>query len=124
LIILLFCSILLWSDIRDIMEGVKEFHHSISCHNAQSPDPKAHYSLLNLLCQSSMEQIMCTDKYRRLIKIESWMMEYVDDGGDSSSDVSDMHYAKGVMTIIYITVFLIGTPGNLWIICKLIQASL
>lgn len=52
------------------------------------------------------------------------MVEYVDDGGDSSMDVYDMHYAKGVMTIVYITVFLIGTPGNLWIIYKLIQARL
>ncbi|EYC10250.1 hypothetical protein Y032_0056g2638 [Ancylostoma ceylanicum] len=50
------------------------------------------------------------------------MVEYVDDGGDGSMDVYDMHYAKGVMTIVYITVFLIGTPGNLWIIYKLIQA--
>ncbi|KAK6028091.1 hypothetical protein OSTOST_05871, partial [Ostertagia ostertagi] len=33
-------------------------------------------------------------------------------------------YAKGVMTIVYIAVFLIGTPGNLWIIFKLIQARL
>ncbi|KIH68475.1 hypothetical protein ANCDUO_01190 [Ancylostoma duodenale] len=49
---------------------------------------------------------------------------YVDDGGDGSMDVYDMHYAKGVMTIVYITVFLIGTPGNLWIIYKLIQARL
>ncbi|EPB78345.1 7 transmembrane receptor [Ancylostoma ceylanicum] len=52
------------------------------------------------------------------------MVEYVDDGGDGSMDVYDMHYAKGVMTIVYITVFLIGTPGNLWIIYKLIQARL
>lgn len=35
-----------------------------------------------------------------------------------------MHYAKGVMTIVYIAVFVIGTPGNLWIIFKLIQARL
>ncbi|VDM72053.1 unnamed protein product [Strongylus vulgaris] len=52
------------------------------------------------------------------------MADYADDSEDDSSDVTDMHYAKGVMTIIYITVFLIGTPGNLWIICKLIQARL
>ncbi|KJH43676.1 hypothetical protein DICVIV_10295 [Dictyocaulus viviparus] len=43
---------------------------------------------------------------------------------DSYSEVPDMHYAKGVMTIVYIGVFLIGTPGNLWIIFKLIQTRL
>uniref|UniRef100_A0A7I4YMS1 G_PROTEIN_RECEP_F1_2 domain-containing protein n=1 Tax=Haemonchus contortus TaxID=6289 RepID=A0A7I4YMS1_HAECO len=54
------------------------------------------------------------------------MGEYVDDSSESSSssEVSDMHYAKGVMTIVYIAVFIIGTPGNLWIIFKLIQARL
>ncbi|PIO67562.1 hypothetical protein TELCIR_10680 [Teladorsagia circumcincta] len=53
----------------------------------------------------------------------SAMGEYVDDSSEGSSgEVSDMHYAKGVMTIVYIAVFIIGTPGNLWIIFKLIQA--
>ncbi|VDM57536.1 unnamed protein product [Angiostrongylus costaricensis] len=52
------------------------------------------------------------------------MSDYVDEMGEDSAEVSDMHYAKGVMTIVYIVVFLTGTPGNLWIIFKLIQTKL
>lgn len=52
------------------------------------------------------------------------MGESVEEAAESSSssEMSEMHYAKGVMTIVYIAVFVIGTPGNLWIIFKLIQA--
>ncbi|VDP39531.1 unnamed protein product [Heligmosomoides polygyrus] len=54
------------------------------------------------------------------------MGESVEEAAESSSssEMSEMHYAKGVMTIVYIAVFVIGTPGNLWIIFKLIQARL
>uniref|UniRef100_A0A1I7WMR6 G_PROTEIN_RECEP_F1_2 domain-containing protein n=1 Tax=Heterorhabditis bacteriophora TaxID=37862 RepID=A0A1I7WMR6_HETBA len=52
------------------------------------------------------------------------MDDYSNDGSESSSDVPNMHFAKGVMTVVYVVVFLIGTPGNLWIIYKLIRARL
>ncbi|CAB3406413.1 unnamed protein product [Caenorhabditis bovis] len=35
-----------------------------------------------------------------------------------------MAFAKGFMTIVYLTVCLIGTPGNIWIIYKLFRAKL
>ncbi|CAL2040262.1 unnamed protein product [Caenorhabditis brenneri] len=36
----------------------------------------------------------------------------------------DMSFAKGFMTVVYIVVCLVGTPGNLWIIYKLFRAKL
>ncbi|CAI4221859.1 unnamed protein product [Auanema sp. JU1783] len=36
----------------------------------------------------------------------------------------DMETAKGIMVIIYCVVFFIGTPGNLWIVYKLLRARL
>lgn len=35
----------------------------------------------------------------------------------------DMSFAKGFMTVVYIAVCLVGTPGNLWIIYKLFRAK-
>uniref|UniRef100_A0A1I7V0E7 G_PROTEIN_RECEP_F1_2 domain-containing protein n=1 Tax=Caenorhabditis tropicalis TaxID=1561998 RepID=A0A1I7V0E7_9PELO len=48
---------------------------------------------------------------------------------DSSEDEDqqphiDMSFAKGFMTVVYIVVCLVGTPGNLWIIYKLFRAKL
>ncbi|CAD6196529.1 unnamed protein product [Caenorhabditis auriculariae] len=37
---------------------------------------------------------------------------------------NDMTFAKGFMTIVYMIVFVIGTPGNIWIIYKLLRTGL
>ena len=49
--------------------------------------------------------------------------ETLSSDAEFNSAASDMNMLKGVMTIIYIIVFVIGTPGNLWIIYKLVRAK-